>query len=104
MSQFTFSFTSIIAQVNFGANSVSILGIVMYFGGAVLCCFAFFKPHLVRYHDIMFAQFGWICGSIFIFQGWRLDPILQLGEILLFLAAIFSVIDCIRQRSIRLKT
>ncbi|MEA5566908.1 Ycf66 family protein [Anabaena sp. UHCC 0399] len=101
MYQSIFSIPNLIAQVNFGTNSAFILGIFVYFGGALLCSLALFKPHLARYHDILLAQFGWICGGILIFLGWRLDPILQFGQLLLVGTATFFVIDAIRQRRIR---
>ena len=88
-------------MVNFGLNSASLLGIVLYFAGAALCSLALVRPALARYHDILFAEVALVCGLILLFQGWRLDPILQFGQFLLTGAAIFSVTECIRLRSMR---
>ncbi|MFQ4145880.1 Ycf66 family protein [Chlorogloeopsis sp. ULAP02] len=93
--------TGVIAQLNIGANSASLLGIFLYFAGAALCSLALFRPNLARYYDILFAQFLLICSLVLIFQGWRLDPILQFGQLLLVGTGTFSVIESIRLRRIR---
>jgi asparagine N-glycosylation enzyme membrane subunit Stt3 len=96
-----FNMTSILAQINVGATPASLLGILIYFLGAGFCSVALFHPHLARYHDILFAQFILICSFILIFQGWRLDPILQLAQLMLVGMGISSVVDCVRLRRTR---
>lgn len=79
---------NILAQVNFGANSASLLGIFLYFAGAPLCSLGLFRPNLARNHDILFAQ-G---------LGWRLDPILQFGQLLLITIAIAYTVESVKLR------
>ncbi|KAF3884971.1 hypothetical protein DA73_0400005465 [Tolypothrix bouteillei VB521301] len=98
MVNLVLNLTDVLAQVNFGANSASVLGIVVYFAGTALCSLPLWRPHLARYYDILFAQLALICSLILVFQGWRLDPILQFGQLLLVASAIFSTIECIRLR------
>ena len=45
--------------------------------------------NLSRYYDSFFSSIGLLCGGILIFQGWRLDPILQFMQILLSILIIY---------------
>jgi hypothetical protein len=85
-------------MVNFGLNSASILGIFLAVAGAGLYFLRSVRPELSRDHDIFFAAVGLLCGLILLFQGWRLDPILQFGQFLLTGAAIFFAAETIRLR------
>ncbi|NJL90297.1 MAG: hypothetical protein HC916_11300 [Coleofasciculaceae cyanobacterium SM2_1_6] len=85
-------------MVNFGLNSASILGIFLAVGGAGLYFLRSFRPELSRDHDIFFAAIGLLCGFILIFQGWRLDPILQFGQFLLAASVVFFAVETIRLR------
>jgi hypothetical protein len=58
------------------------------------------RPELSRDQDIFFAAVGLLCGFILIFQGWRLDPILQFGQLLLVGSTVFFAVESIRLRSI----
>jgi hypothetical protein len=58
------------------------------------------RPELSRDQDIFFAAVGLLCGFILIFQGWRLDPILQFGQLLLVGTTVFFAVESIRLRSI----
>jgi hypothetical protein len=87
-------------MVNFGLNSASILGIFLAVAGAALYFMRSVRPELSRDHDIFFAAVGLLCGFILLFQGWRLDPILQFGQLLLTGSAIFFAVESIRLRSI----
>ena len=79
-------------MVNFGLNSASILGIFLAVAGAGLYFLRSVRPELSRDHDIFFAAIGLLCGFILLFQGWRLDPILQFGQLLLSGSAIFLLL------------
>ncbi len=57
-----------------------------------------FRPELSRDHDIFFAAIGLLCGFILIFQGWRLDPILQFGQFLLAASVVFFAVETVRLR------
>jgi len=85
-------------MVNFGLNSASILGIFLAVAGAGLYFMRSVRPELSRDHDIFFAAVGLLCGFILLFQGWRLDPILQFGQFLLTGSTIFFAVETIRLR------
>ncbi len=92
--------TSVLAQVNIGGSSAVILGIVIAVAGALLYFLRSIRPELSRDHDIFFAAVGLLCGFILIFQGWRLDPILQFGQFLLTGSTIFFALETIRLRGV----
>ena len=98
MVNFGLNSASVLAQVNFGTNSASLLGIILAVAGAALYFLSTVRPELSRDHDIFFAAVGLLCGFIFIFQGWRLDPILQFGQVLLTGTTIFFAVESIRLR------
>jgi hypothetical protein len=100
MINFGLNSASVLAQVNFGANSASILGIFLAVAGAALYFLRTVRPELSRDQDIFFAAVGLLCGFILIFQGWRLDPILQFGQLLLVGSTVFFAVESIRLRSI----
>ena len=85
-------------MVNFGLNSASILGLFLAVAGAGLYFMRSIRPELSRDHDIFFAAVGLLCGFILIFQGWRLDPILQFGQFLLTGTTIFFAVETLRLR------
>ncbi|OKH27609.1 Ycf66 family protein [Chroogloeocystis siderophila] len=87
-------------MVNFGLNSASILGIFLAVAGAGLYFLRSVRPELSRDHDIFFAAVGLLCGFILLFQGWRLDPILQFGQLLLTGSAIFFAVESVRLRGV----
>ncbi len=90
-------------MVNFGLNSASILGIFLAVAGAALYFLRSVRPELSRDHDIFFAAVGLLCGFILLFQGWRLDPILQFGQLLLTGSTIFFAVESIRLRDVATK-
>lgn len=100
MINFGINGTGLLAQVNFGANSASVLGIFLAVAGAALYFLRTVRPELSRDQDIFFAAVGLLCGFILIFQGWRLDPILQFGQLLLVGSTVFFAVESIRLRSI----
>jgi hypothetical protein len=100
MMNFGLNSASILAQVNVGTNSASILGIFLAVSGAALYFLRTVRPELSRDQDIFFAAVGLLCGFILIFQGWRLDPILQFGQLLLVGSTVFFAVESIRLRSI----
>jgi hypothetical protein len=100
MLNFGLNSASFLAQVNIGANSASILGIFLAVAGAALYFLRSVRPELSRDQDIFFAAVGLLCGFILIFQGWRLDPILQFGQLLLVGTTVYFAVESIRLRSI----
>ncbi|MBO3462308.1 Ycf66 family protein [Aetokthonos hydrillicola Thurmond2011] len=91
---------SVLAQVNFGTNPASLLGIFLAVAGPALYFIRFVRPGLERDQDIFFAAIGLVCGFILIFQGWRLDPILQFGQLLLIGTTVFFAVESLRLRMI----
>ncbi|AFY76206.1 MAG: Ycf66 family protein [Hydrococcus sp. C42_A2020_068] len=85
-------------MVNFGLNSAAILGIFLAVAGVGLYFVRSIRPELSRDYDIFFAAVGLLCGLILLFNGWRLDPILQFGQFLLTGTAIFFAVEAVRLR------
>lgn len=59
------------------------------------------KPDVSRDYDLFFSSVGLLCGGILIFQGWRLDPILLLCQILSSATAIFFIGESLWLRGIK---
>ncbi len=94
-------FYPVIGQiVNVGLGPAGILGIGLAVGGAALYFLRSVRPELARDHDIFFAAVCLLCGGILFFQGWRLDPILFFGQVLLTGSAVFFAVESIRLRRI----
>lgn len=55
--------------------------------------------NLSQYYDSFFSSIGLLCGGILIFQGWRLDPILLLSQILLSGTTIFFITESLYLRN-----
>ena len=87
-------------MVNFGFNTASILGIVLAVAGAALYFLRSVRPELARDHDIFFAAVGLLSGFILVFQGWRYDPIMQFGQLLLTGTTVFFAVESIRLRGV----
>lgn len=87
-------------MVNVGFGPGGILGIMIAVAGAGLYFLRSVRPELARDHDIFFAAVGVLCGGILFFQGWRLDPILMFGQLLLTGSAIFFAVESIRLRQV----
>jgi Ycf66 protein N-terminus len=76
----------------------TLLGISLTTIGFFLCLIRTKKPMLSREYDIFFSSAGFLCGGILIFEGWRLDPILLLSQILSSGIAIFFIIESLLLR------
>jgi hypothetical protein len=100
MINFGLNSASFLAQVNVGATPATFLGIFLAVAGAALYFLRTVRPELSRDQDIFFAAVGLLCGFILVFQGWRLDPILQFGQLLLVGTTVFFAVESIRLRGI----
>ncbi len=94
----------ILAQVNLGTNSASILGLfyaslsIIY----LVCMTLLFVKRANRLQSSAKVRYILqltfipllllLCGFILIFQGWRLDPILQAEQILLSILVFYLII------------
>jgi len=86
--------------VNASLNWASIVGIVLAVCGGGLYFLRSFKPELARDYDVFFSAIGLLCGGIFFFQGWRLDPIQQVGIFLLTGSTVFFAYESVRLRGV----
>ncbi len=100
MINFGLNGVTTLAQVNFGTGTHTLLGILLAVAGAALYFLRSVRPELSRDHDIFFAAIGLVCGIILVTQGWRLDPILQFGQVLLVGSTVFFAVESIRLRGI----
>jgi Ycf66 protein N-terminus len=94
----------ILAQVNLGTNSASIIGMFYVSLSVVYLLFMiilFVKRasrlqsstkvrYILQLAFIPFVLFS--SGFILVFQGWRLDPILQAEQVLLFILVLYLII------------
>ncbi|MBW4441226.1 MAG: hypothetical protein KME10_08350 [Plectolyngbya sp. WJT66-NPBG17] len=87
-------------MVNFQFNLASISGMILAVGGASLYAVRSFRPQIARDTDIFFSAVGLLCGLILIFYGWRFDPIMQFGQVLLTGASVYFVFENLRLRQI----
>lgn len=86
--------------VNVGFGPAGILGLCLAGAGAGLYLLRSMRPELARDYDIFFSAIGLLCGGILFFNGWRLDPILMFGQVLMAGSAVFFGFESIRLRSI----
>ncbi|WP_346290983.1 Ycf66 family protein [Sphaerothrix gracilis] len=87
-------------MVNVGLSFASLIGIALAVSGAALYFLRSFRPNLARDHDVFFAAVALGAGGILFFNGWRLDPILQFGQLMLGGSAIFFAVESIRLRGV----
>lgn len=69
----------------------TIVGLGLSIVGLLLYLIRTNKPDVSRDYDLFFSSVGLLCGGILIFQGWRLDPILLLCQILSSGTALFFI-------------
>nr|YP_009041048.1 Ycf66 [Tetraphis pellucida]AIB08533.1 Ycf66 [Tetraphis pellucida] len=77
----------------------TIIGIGLIIVGVFLYALRIREPNVSRDYDSFFSSIGLLCGGILIFQGWRLDPILLLSQILLSGTAIFFIAESLYLRN-----
>lgn len=87
-------------MVNVGFGWSSLVGIVLALSGVGLYFLRTMRPALARDHDIAFAVVSLVCGGILFFNGWRQDPILQFGQLMLTATAIWFAVEAVRLRGI----
>nr|BDZ75740.1 Ycf66 protein [Fissidens protonematicola] len=77
----------------------TIIGIGLIVIGILLYALRIRELNLSQYYDSFFSSIGLLCGGILIFQGWRLDPILLLSQILLSGTTIFFIAESLYLRN-----
>nr|YP_009732840.1 hypothetical chloroplast RF66 [Diphyscium foliosum]QHU77179.1 hypothetical chloroplast RF66 [Diphyscium foliosum] len=84
-------------HIELGPSTVVGIGLIIV--GILLYALRIREPNVSRYYDSFFSSIGLLCGGILIFQGWRLDPILLLSQILLSGTAIFFIAESLYLRN-----
>lgn len=82
----------------------TLIGISLTIVGLILYLIRTKKTEVSRDYDLFFSSVGVLCGGILIFQGWRLDPILLLCQILSSGTAIFFIGESLWLRSDKYKS
>ncbi len=78
----------------------TLLGLCLSLSGILLYFIKIKEKSLSRDYDLLFSSIGCLCGGILIFQGWRLDPILLLCQMMSGVTAIFFIGETIWLRNI----
>lgn len=81
----------------------ALLGLFLTMSGILLYIIRIKEKNLSRDYDLLFSSIGCLCGGILIFQGWRLDPILLLCQMMSGGTAIFFIGETIWLRNIDIK-
>jgi Ycf66 protein N-terminus len=87
-------------MVNVGFGWSSLVGIVLALSGVGLYFLRAVRPALARDYDIALAVVALVCGGILFFNGWRQDPILQFGQLMLTGTTIWFAVEALRLRGI----
>ncbi|HEY9849495.1 MAG TPA: Ycf66 family protein [Leptolyngbyaceae cyanobacterium] len=87
-------------MINVNFNLASMSGIVLAVAGTALYAMRSWRPELSRDHDIFFSAVSLLCGGILLVYGWRFDPIMQFGQVLLTGATIFFAVENVRLRKV----
>nr|QWW92840.1 hypothetical protein [Herbertus javanicus] len=77
----------------------TIIGVTLVIVGILLYALKKREPYVSRDYDFFFSSIGLLCGGILFFQGWRLDPILLLSQILLSGTTVFFIVENIYLRN-----
>jgi Ycf66 protein N-terminus len=78
----------------------TLLGLSLTIAGILLYLIRTKNNQISRDYDLFFSSVGCLCGGILIFQGWRLDPILLLCQMMSGVTAIFFIAETIWLRNI----
>jgi hypothetical protein len=77
----------------------ALLGLCLTMAGILLYIIRIKKKNLSRDYDLFFSSVECLCGGILIFQGWRLDPILLLCQMMSSGTAIFFIVETVWLRN-----
>ncbi|MBD2103478.1 Ycf66 family protein [Leptolyngbya sp. FACHB-261] len=87
-------------MVNVQFNYQFILGLAVLLASIGFYFVRTFKPDVSRDYDIVFSAASGLSGLILMWQGWRLDPILWFGQVLMAGTAGFFIFETLRLRQI----
>ena len=85
-------------NVGFGPNIF--LGFILGIGVFLLYFLRIIKPEIARDEDIFFATICLLYSCILIIHGWRLDPILLFGQVLIIVTVLVAGWENIRLRGL----
>lgn len=78
----------------------TLLGLSLTIAGILLYLIRIKNKKISKDYDLFFSSVGCLCGGILMFQGWRLDPILLLCQMMSGATAIFFIAETIWLRNI----
>lgn len=78
----------------------TLLGLSLTIAGILLYLIRIKNKQISKDYDLFFSSVGCLCGGILMFQGWRLDPILLLCQMMSGATAIFFIAETIWLRNI----
>lgn len=78
----------------------TLLGLSLTIAGILLYLIRIKNKQISKDYDLLFSSVGCLCGGILMFQGWRLDPILLLCQMMSGATAIFFIAETIWLRNI----
>jgi hypothetical protein len=81
----------------------TLLGLSLTIAGIFLYFIRIKNKQISKDYDLFFSSVGCLCGGILIFQGWRLDPILLLCQMMSGATAIFFIAETIWLRNISIE-
>lgn len=81
----------------------TLLGLCLAMASVFLYFIRIKKKNISKDYDLFFSSVGFLCGGILIFQGWRLDPILLLCQMMSGVTAIFFITETLWLRNIQMK-
>jgi hypothetical protein len=87
-------------MLNFSFGPNIFLGILVSFGVLILYFLRNVKPEIARDEDIFFATIGLLYSCILMVHGWRLDPILLFGQVLIIVTVLVAGWENIRLRGL----
>ena len=87
-------------MLNFSFGPNILLGIIVSFGVLILYFLRNVKPEIARDEDIFFATIGLLYSCILMVHGWRLDPILLFGQVLIIVTVLVAGWENIRLRGL----
>ena len=87
-------------MLNFVFSPNVLLGFILGSSVIILYFLRLVKPEVARDEDIFFATIGLLYSCILMVHGWRLDPILLFGQVLIIVTVLVAGWENIRLRGL----
>lgn len=85
---------------NFVLTPNLILGVLLSIAVILFHSIRYIRPELTTDSDIFFSTIGLLYSYILVVHGWRLDPILMLGQVLIVIIALAGTREIIYLRAL----